>query len=467
MANPLLNKLLQKKNDQKTWIALGAIILGLIIFFLIIAISRHNSKVVAFSTSKANPVNIEPFQKISEFNQSATGEAISDLQTSESLQSQKIDDLTKENKKLTSELTTFSDQNNAQNKPISITPHNTGIITPPTQAQLTQQSPQNLTPQVVNLSQNMNALPNPSGINVGSDRIKPDGGIADFSFSYDQGGSASIDNTQCTPKNCVLPGTFVRAVMIGAADANASVNGQSNTTPIIFRILNRGILPNGYHSHMRGCFVVAEVYGDVSSSRGEVKLSQISCILNGKPVSRSINGIADYYGKEGIYGNTITKNGPMLWNAAISGGLSGLASGAQQAQQTQSTSPLGTTTTIPGSNIAMSMGAGSVQTAANTLANYYIKRADQYHPVIELNSGTIVNLVFLNQFLLTPDSNQSTGALPTTQPSNNYWKNPNPQGNASSDESINTPAYDSSLNSTEASSIQNQINQAGSSNVSN
>lgn len=464
MANPLLNKLLQKKNDQKTWIALGVITLGLIIFFIVIAISHHSNKVVAFNASKSNPVNIEPFQKISEFNQSATGEAISDLQTNESLQSQKIDDLTKENKKLTSELTSMSDPTN---KPIPLTQPNTGVIASPTQIQ---QTPQNLAPQVVNLSQNMNALPNPSGINVGlnkTNKIKPDGGIADFSFSYDQAGSASIDNTECTPKNCVLPGTFVRAVMIGAADANASVNGQSNTTPIIFRILSRGILPNGYHSHMRGCFVVAEVYGDVSSSRGEVKLSQISCILNGKPVSRSINGIADYYGKEGIYGNTITKNGPMLWNAALSGALSGLAQGAQQAQQTQSISPLGATTTIPASNLAMSMGAGGVQSAANTLANYYIKRADQYHSIIELNAGTIVNLVFLNQFLLTPDTNQSTGALPTTQPSNNYWKNPNAQNNASSDQSTNNTAYDSSVNSTEASAIQNQINQAGSSNVTN
>src|SRR3990167_8144780 len=467
MANPLLNKLLQKKNDQKTWIALGAITLGLAIFFLVIAISHHNNKAVAFGASKNKPATIEPFQKISEFNQSATGEAISDLQTNESLQSQKIDDLTKENKKLTLELTGISDsENNSQSKSTAVAPQSINAGTTPLPIQGARQVTQNLAPQVVNLSQNMNALPNPSGINVGSNKIKPDGGIADFSFSYDQENSASIDNTQCTTKNCVLPGTFVRAVMIGAADANASVNGQSNTTPIIFRILSRGILPNGYHSHLRGCFVVAEVYGDVSSSRGEVKLSQISCILNGKPISRTINGIADYYGKEGIYGNTITKNGPMLWNAALSGALSGLAQGAQQAQQTQSISPLGTTTTVPGSNLAMSMGAGGVQSAANTLANYYIKRADQYHSVIELNAGTTVDLVFLNQFLLTPDVNQSTGALPTTQPSSNYWKNPNAQNTTPADQngSTNNLAYDSSVNSNQASAIQNQINQAGSSN---
>ena len=467
MANPLLNKLLQKKNDQKTWIALGVITVGLVIFFLMIAVSHHNAKLIAVNESKANPASIEPFQKISEFSQSATGEAISDLQTNESLQSQKIDTLTSENKKLTSELKTISDPTtNPQNKLTSLAPQpiSTSSIAVSNQNIAAPQISQNTSPQVVNLSQNMNALPSPSGLNVGSNgnhQNKPDGGIADFSFSYNGSNSESIDNTQCTPANCILPGTFVRAVMIGAADANASVNGQSNTTPIIFRLLGRGVLPNGYRSHLRGCVVVAEVYGDVSSSRGEVKLSQISCILNGKPISRAINGIADYYGKEGIYGNTITKNGPMLWNAALSGALSGLAQGAQQAQQTQSISPLGATTTVASSNLAMSMGAGGVQSAANTLANYYIKRADQYHSVIELNAGTIVDLVFLNQFLLTPNADLSTGALVTTQPSSNYWKNPNSQNNTTADQNINTNnlSFGGSVNPNQESAIQNQINQ--------
>ncbi|MCX7125443.1 MAG: hypothetical protein NTU49_06810 [Gammaproteobacteria bacterium] len=370
MANPLLNKILQKKNAKKTVIALGGAGFGVIILLLIVSISHRNAHLVTLAQSNVTPANIEPFQKIAEFSQSATGEAISNLQTSESMQSQQITNLAKENKQLTSELKTIGNPVTTQNPiannkfnmapPQSININKTNLM--PSVQNTTSPNVQNTSPEVVNLSQsqNLNALPiSPDINNVSRKTFRP--GIADFSFSYDGNNTATQDNAKCTPKNCILPGTFARAVLLGAADADASVNGQSNTTPILFRVLGRGILPNGYHSHLKGCFVVGEVYGDVSSGRGEVKLAQISCIIKGKTISRSINGEAFYLGKEGIYGNTITRNGPMLWNAALSGMLSGLAQGAQQAQQTQSISPLGTTTSVPPSRLAMSMRAGGVQ----------------------------------------------------------------------------------------------------------
>ncbi|MDP2516059.1 hypothetical protein Q8W15_15700 [Photobacterium damselae subsp. piscicida] len=36
------------------------------------------------------------------------------------------------------------------------------------------------------------------------------------------------------------------------------------------------------------------------------------------------------------------------------------------------------------------------------LSDYYIKLAEQYHPIIELNPGTVVNLVILKGFPLNP-----------------------------------------------------------------
>ncbi|MCX7125442.1 MAG: hypothetical protein NTU49_06805 [Gammaproteobacteria bacterium] len=101
------------------------------------------------------------------------------------------------------------------------------------------------------------------------------------------------------------------------------------------------------------------------------------------------------------------------------------------------------------------------------LAAYYIKRANQYHSVIELNAGTIVNLVFLNKFLLTPHVNQSAGAIVTSHSSNNYWKNSGSQNNSFENQGIqnnnqnsNSLSYDGAVNSNQASTIQNQINQS-------
>lgn len=464
----LANKILEKGNDKKTLIALGIVFALVIGFFTFLVVSHHKNAGVNTQTKK-KASKIEPFEKISEFTQSATGEAISDLQTNASLQSQQITSLKDENKKLNKSLQDIHDgvvpaksQSIVPNleKPLSIAPQDNA-------APLSNNA--YLAPHVINASQNLNALPRQSNTPISlNSNNKSLGGIADFSFSYESQQTEAQDPNECTPDNCILPGTFVRAVMIGAADANASVNGQSNTTPIVFDILDRGTLPNNYHSHLKGCYVVGEAYGDVSSSRGEVKLSQISCILNGKPISKTINGTAYYLGKEGIYGNTITKNGSMLWNAGVSGMLGGLAQGVGQAQQTQSMSPLGTTSSIAPNRIAMSMGTGGVEAAANTLANYYIKRADQYHSVVELNSGTIVDLVFMNKFLLTPDSDQSKGALATVQPSNNFWKHGADKSNAVTPNSdTSNLSYDSPVNSNQASEIQNQINSAGQNNDEN
>lgn len=447
MTHPLLNKILEKKNDRKTLISLAIISIAVIILFVFL-IATHQKNTPSFSQNKNTKTTIEPFEKISEFSENATGEAISDLQANASIQSKQITNLNNQNKKLTKALQDMHTQNsqpislqNNAPKPLSISVQNS-----------TPEPSEYQTPHIINASQNMNAIASEKNT------LLQHNGIADFSFSYDAQQSELSNPNECTPENCVLPGTFVKAVMIGAADANASVNGQSNTTPIVFDILGRGTLPNGYYSHLKGCYVLGEVYGDVSSSRGEVKLSQISCILNGKPISKNINGTAYYLGKEGVFGNTITKNGSMLWNAGVSGMLSGLAEGVSQAQQTQSISPLGTTSSVAPNKIAMSMGANGVQTAANTLANYYIKRADQYHSVIELNSGTTVDLVFMNKFLLTPDSIQSTGALVSTPAQNGFWQH---HANSTNTNDQNNVSYGDTINADQASTIQQQINNAG------
>lgn len=481
MNKALLNQILKRKNDKKTWIIVGSFFACILLVFICVIASKHNAPKTK-NTSAATAATVEPFVKIAQFNQSATGEAIGNLQASQDQTLSKMKKLESQNEKMsqqlqkvTTQMSGKSPQGSDQSKNASSAVKNSNEKNNSTeQSSNAEASTQNTntsltpaqSPQVVNLSNasvnqnNLNALGNPVSGRVSTQM--PGAGISDFSFQYAGNGSTQVLTQKCTPKNCVLPGTFARAVLLGAADANASVNGQSNTTPILFRILGRGVLPNGFHSHLKGCFVVGEVFGDISSERGEVKLAQISCVINGKTISKSINGTAYFMGKEGIRGRAIMRNGPLLWNAGVAGMLSGLAQGVQQAQQTQSISPLGTTTTIPGSRIGMSMGAGGVQSAANTLANYYIKRADQYHPVIELNAGTIVNLVFLNQFLLTP-KDQSTGAATTQTPSSAYWQSNNAQG-SQPNANANNLAYGQSVNSDQAGSVQNQINQIGQNN---
>lgn len=205
-----------------------------------------------------------------------------------------------------------------------------------------------------------------------------------------------------TAQTYVPPGTFASVVLLEGADANASVNGQSDTLPILARVLDRGTLPNGRHSHLKGCFLLASIYGDISSERGEARLQTLSCTrADGSIFERQVQGHMSFSGKEGIRGTPVMRNGKILEMAGISGILSSFGSAIQSATATQSLSALGATTTVSSSKILENGLGGGANTAMGRLANYYIKRADQYHPIIEIGSGTVATVVFQKGFSIT------------------------------------------------------------------
>ena len=100
------------------------------------------------------------------------------------------------------------------------------------------------------------------------------------------------------PDRYVPSGTFVRAVVLGGADADASVNGQSkNNGVMLFKLLQPGTLPNGQHSRLQGCFVTASSYGDISSERAYVVLDRLSCAVPGRPfIDKAVTGWAFFGG---------------------------------------------------------------------------------------------------------------------------------------------------------------------------
>lgn len=230
----------------------------------------------------------------------------------------------------------------------------------------------------------------------------------------------SVKGSSKTPSTWVPAGTFDRVVLLVGADANASVNGQSDTSPILVRFLDAGTLPNGYHSHLKGCFALASIYGDISSERGEARLNKISCTQkDGSILEVPVKGFISFAGKEGIRGTPVMRNGKILTMAGISGMLSGFGSALAQGSQTQSISPLGATTTVSPSQVWQSGAYTGASTAMGQLASYYIKRADQYHPVIDIGSGTVATVIFQTGFSLVPKSSSDSQSQNIVSNSNN------------------------------------------------
>ena len=223
-------------------------------------------------------------------------------------------------------------------------------------------------------------------------------------FNYHKKQKKHLQN----PSNYVPSGTFVKAVILGGADADASVNGQSkNNGVMLFKLVAPGTLPNDRLSHLQGCFVTASSYGDISSERAYVVLEKLSCAEPGRPIiDKAVTGWAFFGGKVGIKGQPLMRDSKIMQWAGVSGAMSGVAAAAQYSRSVQSISPLGSATTVPSNNIAPYAAYGGASKAAEQLSDYYVKRAEQYHPVIQVGAGNFVTIVFKDGFFLEPQEEQ-------------------------------------------------------------
>lgn len=150
---------------------------------------------------------------------------------------------------------------------------------------------------------------------------------------------------------------------------------------------------------MDGCFVSGEIWGDISSERGEVRTSSISCKLrNGKNIDMPFKGHASYQGKGGIRGKPVMRNGKIIGYAGAAGFMSGIGEGIKSAGTPAV--GLGATASVSGADILKQGFGGGASKAADNLSQYWIKLAEQYHPVIDIGAGNLVTIVFQEGFRL-------------------------------------------------------------------
>ncbi|OBY26798.1 TraB/VirB10 family protein [Leisingera sp. JC1] len=195
-------------------------------------------------------------------------------------------------------------------------------------------------------------------------------------------------------------GSYAPAVVLSGADASTNVSNRDNPIPVLFRITGSAVtaaLGNSRPArvNLKGCTVQGSATGDLSSERVKVRLISMTCVnQRGEILETKVAGYMAGSGKEGVRGHVVSREGANVRNAAIAGALGGLGKGLS-AGATASLSQENASV----SQILQSAGAGTLaggaEEAASTLADYYIKRAEQYQPVVSLYGGTKVELVFL------------------------------------------------------------------------
>lgn len=194
-----------------------------------------------------------------------------------------------------------------------------------------------------------------------------------------------------------LPVGFTQARLLGGLAAPTGGQAQSNPVPVLLRLVDLAVLPNGFRGQVKDCLVVAEGFGDQSAERAYIRTTLLSCVLrDGRVLEVPIKGsVFGEDGMNGVMGKLVTKQGAILTNALMAGIASGIGSGIAQASQVTSSTTLGPINSSPTDTAGiLRQGVGTgVGKALDRLAQYYISLAERTFPVIEVQPGRLVDVV--------------------------------------------------------------------------
>ncbi|NVP00684.1 hypothetical protein HWA77_10720 [Photobacterium damselae subsp. damselae] len=194
-------------------------------------------------------------------------------------------------------------------------------------------------------------------------------------------------------------GSILTGILITGADVPTSSKTIDNPHPVLVRIKKDAILANNNRmGEVKECFALMGGYGSMSTERAYFRGESITCILHDKTViEANLGGYAvGEDGKAGLKGRLVTRNGKVLANTMIAGFGSGLAkafdvspvpviststNGNQQYQDVFSSSAI------------QGGAAKGASDAMGKLADYYMKLADEMHPVIEIGAGRVIDII--------------------------------------------------------------------------
>ena len=218
----------------------------------------------------------------------------------------------------------------------------------------------------------------------------------------------AVDTPGFDPRDTTfwLPaGAHAKAVITAGAAAPVGVRSQSGARPVVMRITSQAISAsdeNGAVSKtdIRGCVITGEARGDLSSERVYVRLQNMTCQRDDGIIETEVRGFVAGSGQTGVRGPVISREGDLIQRSFLAGVLSGFGDAASEAFAPEvsvdggAVTNLGTTSDHLEDALQSGLASG-VGRAGDRLSQYYIERAEQYQPVVNLAGGTKVEVIFL------------------------------------------------------------------------
>ena len=224
-------------------------------------------------------------------------------------------------------------------------------------------------------------------------------------YSLDAPAISEPKGEDARPLSSWLPaGSHAEAVVIAGVDASAGVASQGDPRPALLRLTGPAwtAAEDGQAESVDigGCTVTAAAYGDLSSEKVYARLRTMTCTGSepGTIIETPVAGFVAGSGKAGVRGPVVSREGALVQKAFFAGLVSGVGQGvagafAPQAVATGTNSAAVANTGFDDIGRA-GIGAGA-SSAGRRVSDYLIRRAEQYQPVIQLQAGTPVTVVFL------------------------------------------------------------------------
>ena len=206
------------------------------------------------------------------------------------------------------------------------------------------------------------------------------------------------------PLDSWLPaGSHADAVVLAGVDASAGVSSQGDPRPVLLRLTSRARSAAGdgdaLEADVAGCTLTGAAYGDLSSEKVYARLRTLTCAgpEPGTVIETEVAGFVAGSGKAGVRGPVVSREGALVEKAFLAGLVSGAGESAANLLQPRAANPGGDGAASGASltdvgRAGLGAGAGS---AGRRVADYLIRRAEQYQPVIQLQTGTQVTVVFM------------------------------------------------------------------------
>lgn len=238
-----------------------------------------------------------------------------------------------------------------------------------------------------------------SSSNEGSKVEKTTSGIEVVDLSDDLAkGEKDIKKKKNNISHFIPSGSFAKVVLISGIDAPTGGMAQKNPMPVLMKILDNGQLPNYFKSKIKDCHATGAASGDISSERACIRLEKLSCVLNeGSVIETPIQGfVTGEDGKNCFRGNLVSKQGALIARSALAGIFSGIGHAVAQQYQQISTTPFGNVQTLDPKRVGEEGLATGTSNAMEKIAEFYLARASETYPIIEVDANRRGEIVLTN-----------------------------------------------------------------------